>query len=1792
MNLKEEINDESYRGSDETGTNWAREPKMTTDDYMWQSREQRQASRKIVGDEPACKKTVKFENLRSEECDERNNNFRSKVSVSEHKFCDGTSDAEPQYERQSRAIERTRKKISSKNELRRNRKMAHSPTSGNSSDESYNTQLESRRNYRDSFKRNRPRNIRRDSSDESESRTRQHDNTRYRRKNTIQPEKFDGSQPLVAYLQHFDTCATYNEWQREDKAAYLRTSLRGNAALLVASSCNKWASYREIVQTLTKRYGTDGQTSMYRAQLKTKRRGRNESLQELYHEITRLIALAYPGEMSELRDAIAVDAFLESLDDDTFEIRIRDRQPKNLDEAFRIALTLESYTKGKSYRDYGGRVRMTSSKDLTAANESSRMTDELNDLKADVAGLKRNKFSESSNKLEVKIRDKSKAECFNCGKLGHFARECRSKKKPKSAFNRSYYSRNSNSSDNTQSPGKQYGSHFARSDPAENFNEYNQQFPTANSYYSTPYSNHSYGMNTAVKSIGSEPRQVSFNEPDQMLDRSDFAYQARCNGADNGTPTYNPVYLPASVEGTEYLFLLDSGCEATIMPASMISGRAIRPTNRKLFAANGTEIDVDGETEVCIGVRDFEIRTTTLVSRHVTEPMLSIEWLSSNQCNWDFHRGVIEINGASIELRSKTNSMRSCRRLTIDKNYVIEPWTEKVVGADLKLNNLYSDANDKCWMTGGREIANGVFVAHSLIPDKCKNIPVRIMNTTEHALEFTPEVLEIDLEPVLVLQEHSIMGDNCRRIINETCSGNDLHSHIAELIENIPDYVTGDNKTKIVKLLQEYQDVFSRHEFDLGETNLIDHEIITGDAKPVRQSLRRHPVQMLEKIDEYVDQLLGADVIKEENSPWASNIVLVRKKDGSVRFTVDYRQLNEVTRKDTYPLPRIDECLDALSGAKYYSTFDLRSGFFQIKLNENSSEKTCFITRKGSYSFKRLPQGLCNSSSSFQRVMNVVMRGLNYNICLIYLDDIIIFSSTIDDHLERLKILFQRLRDANLKLKPSKCQLMKERVEFLGHVVSEDGVETNPEKIKAIIEWPTPTTIKHIRQFLGLCSYYRRFIPEFAAIAAPLHSLTGKGKRFAWGQEQQVAFDNLKTALTTSPVLALPTDDGNFILDVDASQFSIGAVLSQIQSGEERVIAYSSRLLNRLERNYCVTRKELLAFIFYLKKFRQYLLGRRFLARTDHAALQWLRKTPEPIGQQARWLEIMEEFDFSIQHRSGNKHINADSMSRIPQQIFDCDECSAAKDETRTAQVNRIQFEQQIMTEFSKQELATETANDTQLAKLIQLINDNAPLNSKTVNSVDGATKIYYAQKDRIKIHDGIIYRKFYTIDEPKDVWQVIPPVKLRNLIIDECHGGWNGGHFSNKRTCEKVRQKAYWVGWRADVINRLKQCEPCAKYHRGSLPRTGELQTELMGEPWERISIDVCGPFPKSSSGYKFILTVIDSFSKWAFAFAIRNHEASTIGRILVEKVFAYFGVCKELLSDCAPEFEGRLFQNICSLMEIKKLRTSGYKPSTNGAIERFHRTLNSMLGKMVNENQRNWDELLPHVMAAYRATPHSSTSYSPNFLILGHETRAPIDLVLGSPPDTCEVKTYDEFTARRQAIMEKAYALVRTHLGVAAARQKARYDLRVRRATYNVGDWVWFYYPRRYKKRSPKWQRMYFGPYLIIEVIGEVNLKIQKSKRMKPKIVHVDKVKRYYGNPPISWLKDKDDDDDDDEMSGDNTDESSDNDRSSNHADDKEQAEDNAMQAVSGTNNDETRDQRATRPRRNVRKPARFRD
>ena len=540
-------------------------------------------------------------------------------------------------------------------------------------------------------------------------------------------------------------------------------------------------------------------------------------------------------------------------------------------------------------------------------------------------------------------------------------------------------------------------------------------------------------------------------------------------------------------------------------------------------------------------------------------------------------------------------------------------------GTETDDDSLYLSARSSCTCPGGAESIN-----------------VDKVTPGTGAVDPTPSTSMEEDTPVPV---HSVMA----RFSHPDEGKLYVPGHLLGLI---PEDLQPCEQYQLAKTLCSYEDIFVGPDGILGKTNVVKHEILTGDSRPIKHAPRRVGPHQQEIIQTEVDKMLSAGIITPSDSPWASPIVLVRKKDGSVRFCVDYRKLNAVTVKDAYPLPNIEDAVNTLAGAKYFCTLDLASGYWQVEMSEEAKQKTAFVTREGLFQFNVMPFGLSNAPATFERLMELVLKGMTWRQCVVYIDDIIVFGETFKETHERLQSVFGRLRQAHLRLKPKKCFLFKPSTLYLGYVVSAEGVKPDPNKVEALRTWHRPCDIKGLRAFLGMASYHRKFIRNFSEIAEPLINLTRRKNPWLWEGPQQVAFETLRTALMTEPVLAHPLRDGEFILDTDASAHSLGGALYQMQSGEERLIGYASKTLSGAQKNYCTTKRELLAVVRMVKQFRHYLWGTKFTIRTDHASLTWLLRFKDADGMLARWIAELALYQLTVSYREGKNHLNADGLSR------------------------------------------------------------------------------------------------------------------------------------------------------------------------------------------------------------------------------------------------------------------------------------------------------------------------------------------------------------------------------------------------------------------------------------------------------------------------------------------------------------------------------------------------------------------
>ncbi|BHF71089.1 hypothetical protein SprV_0401414300 [Sparganum proliferum] len=917
--------------------------------------------------------------------------------------------------------------------------------------------------------------------------------------------------------------------------------------------------------------------------------------------------------------------------------------------------------------------------------------------------------------------------------------------------------------------------------------------------------------------------------------------------------------------------------------------------------------------------------------------------------------------------------------------------------------------------------------------------------------------------------------------------------------------VGAENRNRLRKLLLSFPGLFAWSTDTIGRTRKVQHVINTGDAKPIWQPPRRLPVRFRAEVDKIIDELLKANIIQPSSSPWASPIALVPKKDGSLRLCIDYRRLNAVTVRDSFPLPRLDDTLDSLGGAAWFSTLDLNLGYWQVEIDPKDRPKTAFIVPQGLFEFQTLPFGLCNAAATFQRLMYQVLRHLVPHKCLVYLDDIIVFGPDVEQHNRNLREVLEALRAAGLTLNPAKCTFLRPEVQFLGHTISPGRIAALPDRLQQIRTWPTPANQTQLRSFLGLASYYRRFIRNFAHIARPLHKLTKKGRDFKWSPECEEAFTSLRAALVSAPLLALPNvnpDAPPFILDTDASGFAIGAVLSQTDAqGVEHPICFASNTLTKAQRNYCTFRRELLAIITFVRQFKHLLIGRRFILRTDHKALQWLQSIKDPMDQLARWQEFLQDFDFDCQFRPGHKHGNADALSRPP-------DPPPTETETPTESVNAI-----IMSETTRHTWADAQRTDPDTATIYHHLtnNLNKPREAEMRGSSQNA-RILLHQWPHLTIDNDILFLR----DPASKRLRPVVPGCLIEPVLAELHAEL--GHCGQKRTELAARARFWWPQLRASTYHFCQSCDTCASFKSPVPAPRAPMQPMTTGFPGEGVGLDIIGPLPISVRGYEYILVMVDYFTKWVEAVPLLRQDAVSVANAVNRSWICRWGAPLAFHTDCGSNFDSRLFQEVCRTLDVNKTRTTPYHPEGNGLVERTNRTLhNLLLAFCKDSHEHDWDTQLPFCLMAYRSSTHASTGFTPHYLWTGRELRLPVDLQ--HPLDAPDPTTVTTYATQLREIIRTAYNAAREVIGISSAHQKTQSDRHSTGTTHQIGDLVLHHNPIPPRGVSTKFHYPWQGPFVVLDTPSPTTYLIRDASQphAPPFTTNFNKLKPYRGRLPI---------------------------------------------------------------------------
>ena len=1319
-----------------------------------------------------------------------------------------------------------------------------------------------------------------------------------------------------------------------------------------------------------------------------------------------------------------------------------------------------------------------------------------------------NSNNNDSRNKRTNTRDrngKDNITCYNCNQKGHYANECPQR--------RATMPGTAASSSNNPSDTKPYNNTARPLDTRDRH--------SANKS--------SYGHHVMVGANESNTQKNALTSPNEVIQ----SYQLR-----------------GSINDLDIVALIDTGA-----PISVISHAAYDKISSRIPSFNATDTQpvisgLDGNRVTISG--HFDTAFIPSAAKHLSlylrlyvvvekiplyECILGMDFINAHLANiimnppsFNFQaekelykfdlspNHLTQTNRYQVYVSHKT-SLNANSEITIRAN-IAKPYT-----FDVESSLLFSPVPLRC--------ESIPIIMHSALikPDKTMCVPVTMINLSKRCCTLNAGAVLGYLEPVEGIfaymndNEKSEPHDTSDDVIMTSSTNSDLldfHTVFDDL--NLNDSIVQTDPQlfeRVKKLLLNNSDVFAKDNNSLGRTQLVQHTIDTGNTHPIKSVMFRQPYATQQTIQQHVDTMLKDRIVVPSDSPWSANVLIVRKKDGTERPVIDYRKLNAVTRKDAFPIPRTDDTLDAVAAATVSTTLDCLAGYWQVPMDPRDADKTAFSTTHGHYEFAVMPFGLTNAPATFQRLMNRVFAGLLNNFVLVYIDDIVVFSKTTEQHFEHLQIVFDRLRKAGLRLKIKKCKLFQTQIDFLGHTVSAKGIQPDSSKVKAILEWPRPTTVKELQSFLGIINYYRRFIKDLAKIASPLYQLTKKGREYTWTNECQSAFDTLRQALISEPIMRAPDMSKPFILITDASKTGLGAVLSQVNEldGRDHAISYISRTLTAAERNYSVTQLECLAVVWAVRTFRPYIHGQKFTIITDHSALRWLFGQPNPSGRLARWIESMMEHNYTVEYRRGTANGNADALSRMHNLIA----VGVVQDASTNAEVKinndysdeLIQFSLQQNNWYERFQL-NQSKDDYCASITAYLHSQDLPKQlfpSHVVTASD--RKKFSSEANNFFISDKLLYH----VDSRTGNRGLFVPTLLRNDILKSMHDDTVAGHLGAKRTIQRLITRFYWRGMNADVHRHIEHCENCLKNkvsrHNGLIP-SGSLP--IPTQPFEFVAVDFLGPLPKTTQRNVSILVITDYLTRWAEAIALPNQQARTYASAFIERVVLRHGAPRVLLSDNAKDFTGVVASEIYELCKIRKIKTSAYHPQTNGLTERFNHTLVTMLRQYIDDHQTDWDVYLPYVMFAYCTAQQETVKHSPFYLLYGREPQMPIDAMLPVSVDNLfesPTKYVEEVQRRMHIAHNTVHKLLTTVQEKRAEENKQLNENKLKQ--FHIGDVVMKRVHQVPKGKSLKLASQWSGKYQVIDVlpngntyqIHPVDKQSRLNRRSISEVIHASQLK-----------------------------------------------------------------------------------
>lgn len=798
-----------------------------------------------------------------------------------------------------------------------------------------------------------------------------------------------------------------------------------------------------------------------------------------------------------------------------------------------------------------------------------------------------------------------------------------------------------------------------------------------------------------------------------------------------------------------------------------------------------------------------------------------------------------------------------------------------------------------------------------------------------------------------------------------------------------------------------------------------------------------------------------------------------------------------------YPLPRIDDVLCALSGSSCFSTLDLLSGYNQIEVCKADVPKTAFITQWGLYEFVRMPFGLKGAPATCQRVVDKIIAGKKYVSVVVYLDDVVVYNKSFDDQLIDLEDVLQRFKAADLRFRPDKCRFLANSIQYLGHIVTDEGIAADPLKLRAVEHFPVPTDVNSLRSFLGLTSYFRKFVRGYANLAAPLHEMTKKNELFVMTSERLSAFEELKSKLVSAPLLAHFDCQRDIEIHTDASDKGLGAILIQRdEDGNERPVVFLSRSLQANEKSYATVEKEALAVVWALDKLYCYIYGKRFKIITDNSSLKWLLRVKEGSARLLRWAMRLQEFEFEVIHKAGNRNQGPDALSRCPLPVETTEEHDLSND--MLSLVNAVE---------AKRVKLVDQLKDSKLQKIIDALQGK------------GSKKSRARMHARYAITDDALYR--IMSDKLATRKCLCVPNYLQNSIMTEFHCGLSGMHMGFDRTYQRIKNRYFWNNMLRDINNFVKSCDTCQRYQRRYGPKVGHLHPITANGPFEVVGIDLIGPLPNSKGGHRFAIVAIDYLTKYVESKALRSIEALQIQNFIELTIILRHGCPRKIISDRGSQFVAKETERLLTARGIELVHTTAYKPNSNGEVERVNQTLKQMLYRCCQKKQGLWAEMLPYVVFTYNNSRQEATGFDPFYLVYGRQALLPTDVRLGLK-QTRKLVSDDDYVNRSISMLAKARKIAAENIKSAQDKYCRLYNKNRKLEHFEKGQLVLLRDCKQTFKSKP-FTPKYRGPFVVLEPLANDNYDIaefgSEGELLWHDVVNLDKLKAYV--TPVAELE-----------------------------------------------------------------------